>query len=108
MRGFPEVVPRGRLGPVDTGTPFGDVEIELEDPFFRKMVFERTGDQRFTGLPEDRPFRGEIEILRQLLSDRAAAAFEFAFFEVIEGGVLHAFPIESLVREKPVSYTHLR
>lgn len=54
--GFPKMMTGRGFCPVHAASPFRDIEIQLEDPFFAQPVFQRARDQGLTGLPEQRTF----------------------------------------------------
>src|SRR5690606_38156297 len=73
-RGAAEVVPGGRLRTEDSGTPLGHVEVELEDAVLGEEALEAARDDELLRLAQERPLRREVEVLGELLRDRAAPA----------------------------------
>src|SRR5574341_434846 len=107
VRRLLEVMARGSFGSVHADAPLRDVEIQLKNAIFSKMVLEEACDQGFSRLAKHRSFRGQVQVLCELLGDGTSATFQLAGFEVGDGRVLDAFPIESFMpKERRVLRGH--
>ena len=73
---FVKIGARRRLGAVDAVAPLDHVQIQLENPRFLQLGFEPPRDDQLAQLAQRILRRREIEVLRELLRDRAAAAHE--------------------------------
>src|SRR5512146_1096267 len=62
-RRFLEVVVSCRFGAIDSISPFGDIQIELQDSSLCQMMFEQSGEQGLVGSSEDRPSGGQGKVL---------------------------------------------
>src|SRR6188472_1740440 len=72
--GLVKIRSRGSLGAVDAVAPLNYVQVELEDALLGQLRFETPCDQELTEF-SNRILRGrQVQILRQLLRDGAAAA----------------------------------
>src|SRR5262245_44178533 len=80
---YAEVGSRGGLRAPDAVAPFDDVEIELEDARLGQGDFEPPRDDELLDLSERVVRRREIQVLRQLLRDRAGAAWRLAPFHAV-------------------------
>src|SRR5262245_53476229 len=80
--GLPEVCPRRSLGAVYAVAPLHDVEVELEDASFGQLCFEATSDEQLASFSNRVLGWREIEVLGELLGDRAGAAHELHALEV--------------------------
>ena len=66
-----EIGARGRLRSPDAVAPLDHVEIDLEDARLGQLRFEAAGNEQLAQLPQRITRRRQIEILRELLRDRA-------------------------------------
>ena len=73
-----EVRARRRLHAVDAVAPLDHVQVQLEDPRLGQLGFEPPGDDQLAQLAQRIPRRRQIEVLGELLRDRARAAHELA------------------------------
>jgi hypothetical protein len=74
-----EIVTGRGLGAEDAGAPFGNVEVQLEDLVLRHEPLEAARDDEFLDLARRRALAAEVQVLRDLLRDRAPAANPFRF-----------------------------
>src|SRR5688572_19733166 len=88
---------RGCFGAIHTLAEFDDVQIDLEDPLLRQLVFESVCDHELLQLAHWIFTRREIEVLRQLLRDRRSAMREAAVRPVLPHGLLDSFDIDAFV-----------
>ena len=80
--GLAKVRPRRRLRAVDAVAPLDHVEVDLEDARLAQRRLEPPRDEQLAQLAQRVLRRRQVEVLRQLLRDRAAAAEERALLEV--------------------------
>jgi hypothetical protein len=66
-----EVALARRLDAPQIRPELGDVQVQLEDPPLVERPFEPIGDDRLLELPERVPGRREVEVLGELLGNRA-------------------------------------
>ena len=88
---------RRRLGAEDPVAPFRYVQIEFQDALLGKTPLDLPRDQRLMGFPQEILLGGEIEVLRELLRDRAATPAQLALLPVACECLLEAFPIKPMV-----------
>jgi len=81
------------LGTEHGGTPLGNVQVDFEDAVLREEELEAFGDDQLLDLAQHRTVGAEIEILGDLLRDRAAAAHAAAVAEVVGNGVEQLAPV---------------
>src|SRR5207237_1020196 len=70
---------------------------EFQNACLRKTPLNLPCDQRLAGLSEETLLGGEVEVLRQLLRDRAAAPAQGALLPIVRDGLREAFPINPVV-----------
>ncbi len=92
-----EIMTRGRLDTKDSVPPFGDVQVELDDPPLGECPFQAPGQDRLLQFPERVLRRGQIKVLRQLLTDRAPPCPELPCFEVLFDRLLYRIEVEPLM-----------
>src|SRR2546425_9523384 len=95
--GLPEVMARRRLGAEDLVAPFRDVQVEFQDAFLGEAPLELPGDQRFMHFAQEALLGGEVEVLRQLLRDRAPPALQLSLLPIARERLLEALPIKPVV-----------
>src|SRR5882672_6114375 len=93
-------VTRRGFGAEDAVTPFDDVQVNLEDAPLVPREFEHRGDDEFLRLAQITLLRGQEEVLRQLLGDRAATLYRAAAAYVLLVSFLHRIPVDAFVRCK--------
>ena len=81
-RGLPEIPPRGGVDPVGPRPEIRPVEVERKDLILPVPPFQPEREHAFADLASDRPFRGEEQVLGQLLGDRTPALPDAALHEV--------------------------
>lgn len=72
--GLVEVVAAGFGNAPGRGSPLDDVQIQLEQADRGQLPMKPACEQHFADLPHDRSGRGQIQIARELLRQRAGAA----------------------------------
>src|SRR5690606_14817705 len=75
-----EPVPGRRLGAVDAGSPFGDVEIDLHDPALAPQGLDQDGVAGLESLADPVAAGPQEDVLGGLLADGRTAAQAAAFF----------------------------
>ena len=75
------------------------VDVDLQYPFLRQMVFERPGDEVLLHFAKRIARRREVEVLRQLLRDRRAAMRQLFVRPVFLDGFLQPFHVHRVVFE---------
>src|SRR2546428_6454315 len=86
-----------RLGAEDLVAPFRDVQVEFQDAFLGEAPLELPGDQRFMHFAQEALLGGEVEVLRQLLRDRAPPALQLSLLPIARERILEALPIKPVV-----------
>ena len=90
------VVAAGRLGAVNAGAPFDDVEVELQNAALAQDQFGHRHQRELRAFAEDGAAGSEEEILDQLLGESGAAAGAAAL-HILFGGDLDGVPIEAMM-----------
>jgi len=88
---------RGGLGPEHAVAPLDDVEVDLEDARLGQVIFEREGDQDLAQLADEAAPRRQVQVLGQLLGDRAAADRHRALVPVGRDRVLERMQVDAVV-----------
>src|SRR4029079_3856062 len=73
-----EVAVRGGIRAPDAVPPFDHVQIQLEDALLRQLRLEASRDEELAQLSQRIFRRGQVQVLRKLLRDRARTAHELA------------------------------
>lgn len=84
------------IGAVYAGSPFDDIEIELENALFAKHEFGDWDQSKFSAFAKIGAARSEEQVFDKLLRDGGCAAAARAL-EVIFGGDLNLVPVEAVV-----------
>ena len=100
-RGVAEPLARRGLGAEHAVAPLDDVQVELEDALLRQVILERERDQHLARLAEDAALRRQVEVLRELLRDRAAADLARPSRSVCDR-LLDRAPVDAVVRVEVV------
>jgi len=90
------VVTARLLRTINAGTPFHDVEVELQNAPFTEDHFGDRHQRDLCALAEHRAARSEEQVFDELLGDGGSSASALAL-EVLLGGDLDLVPIESMV-----------
>src|SRR5580658_1549260 len=88
-----------RLRAVDAGTPFDDIQVELEDALLAQDKLGNRHKRELGAFAEKGAARAEEDVLDKLLRDGGSAAKTAAFF-IFFGGNLDLIPIETMVLVK--------
>ena len=91
-----EVIARGCVGAVDAGSPFDDVEVELENALLAEDEFGGRNEGELGSFAEIRTAGAEEEVFDELLRDGGGTAAACAF-KVVFGGNLNLMPVEAVV-----------
>lgn len=86
----------GCVGTVDPGSPFDNVEVELQDALLAENEFGDGDKGEFRSFAKIRAARSEEKIFDELLGDRGGSAGACAF-EVVFSGDLNFVPVEAVV-----------
>src|SRR5579862_5392079 len=87
---------RGSIGSVDAGTPFDDVEVELQNALLAEGELGDGDEGELGAFAEDGAAGAEEDVLDELLRDRGASA-EAAAFHVGVGSELDGVPVEAVM-----------
>jgi len=86
----------GRFSAINAGTPFDQVEVELENALLAEHEFGHRDERGLSSLAQEGAAGSEEEVFNQLLRKRGASARASAF-HVFLGGEFNRLPIESMV-----------
>src|SRR5207248_1831489 len=96
-RGLAEIGLRRRLDPIGPIAVVNPIEIGLEDLCLRVLMLDLDREDRLVQLAQDRPIFREVEVLDELLRDRAAALVETQMQQVIQAGLARAQQVQTAV-----------
>src|SRR5690606_15629840 len=95
-----EVVLRGGSDAIDPGAELDDVQVKLEDLLLGELLLEQQGEHRLLQLARQRLLALEIDVLRELHADGAAAPHEAARLNVLTYRVCDGLAVETVVVKK--------
>ncbi len=104
--GRPEVPARRRLRAVHAIAPLDHVEIHLENAALAESALQANRQQNLRHLAERIARGAEVQVLRELLRDRAPAADDTLLLPVHARGLLHLGQVESVVSIERRVLTH--
>ena len=90
------VVMTGRVRTVNPGSPFDDVEVDLQNALLAKKEFGRRHQGELHAFAEDRAAGSEEEVFHELLRKGRGSASATAF-PIVVGSDLDLVPIEAMV-----------
>ena len=103
VRTLAEVAPRRRLHPVGAGAQIDPVQVEGEDLVLVEPGLEPDRQRQLLQLAAQRALGREVEVLGQLLRDRAAAGHHRAGPDIVDQGADQADRVDAeMVTEAPV------
>jgi hypothetical protein len=94
-----EVVACRGIDAEDARAPFGEVQIDLQNPGLRPQRLDGYGEAGLQQLAGKTPAVPEEQILRRLLTDGAGPT-QASALPVLVHGLLHGLPVESAVQGK--------
>ena len=97
--GSPIVIAAGGFGAVNTGTPFDDVQVKLENALLAEDQFGDGDESELGAFAKEGAACAEEEIFDELLGEGGAAA-KAAAFHIVFGGDLDGVPIEAVMLVK--------
>src|SRR4051794_4127892 len=92
-----EIAHRPGIDAIGADAGFGDVEIDLHDPFLGPHRLDQDSEPGFQALSEIAAILPEEGVLGGLLADRRAAADLADAFEIARHGLLYRLEIEAVV-----------
>ena len=90
------VVMTGRIRPIDAGSPFHHIEVELQNALLAEKELGKRDQRELRAFAEDRAAGAEEEVLYKLLRDGRGSAFATAF-PIFVSSDLDFVPIKAMM-----------